>query len=349
MVSLELHDLLTFDDATDADDRSRLDGDRPVRRRHAARSLESRRPRPRARWPDRCTSRSTSGSRTAVDSAAGRPMPPPRCVGGGGTLRRRTRSCRGSGRRHPVLSGRRPGAGARHRRDRRATSVRAAVDPADHPTAAREHAGRLPGVGRTRSGDPHRDTATTWRRRRSSSNRGWRVGATTSPNRSGWHPRSPAAGRRGSSRATSGHRTRVIARGRTRCTRRAAARRSCGRRRSMPYAPPAPELDQELVQRGRRGDERRDERCYLRRWWRVRRSIFLCFFFRMRLRRFLINEPIRVATLSVVATVATRRYRGALDRPGSSNGKTAVFGAENRGSIPLPGAHECFSDRPRGR
>ena len=50
---------------------------------------------------------------------------------------------------------------------------------------------------------------------------------------------------------------------------------------------------------------------YLRRWWRVRRSIFLCFFLRMRLRRFLINEPIRVATLSVVARVATRRYRGA--------------------------------------
>ena len=39
---------------------------------------------------------------------------------------------------------------------------------------------------------------------------------------------------------------------------------------------------------------------YLRRWWRVRRSIFLCFFFRIRLRRFLINEPIRSATLAAV-------------------------------------------------
>ena len=29
----------------------------------------------------------------------------------------------------------------------------------------------------------------------------------------------------------------------------------------------------------------------MRRWWRVRRSIFLCFFLRMRLRRFLINDP----------------------------------------------------------
>ena len=46
----------------------------------------------------------------------------------------------------------------------------------------------------------------------------------------------------------------------------------------------------------------------MRRWWRVRRNIFLCFFFRMRLRRFLISEPIRVARLSVVATLATRGY-----------------------------------------
>ena len=57
------------------------------------------------------------------------------------------------------------------------------------------------------------------------------------------------------------------------------------------------------------GDKNRGiEANYLRRWWRVRRNIFLCFFFRMRLRRFLINEPIRVARLSVVATLATRGY-----------------------------------------
>ena len=30
---------------------------------------------------------------------------------------------------------------------------------------------------------------------------------------------------------------------------------------------------------------------YLRRWKRVRLSIFLCFFLRMRLRRFLISDP----------------------------------------------------------
>jgi hypothetical protein len=45
---------------------------------------------------------------------------------------------------------------------------------------------------------------------------------------------------------------------------------------------------------------------YLLRWCRVRRSIFLCFFFRMRFLRFLISEPIRRATLSAVARRATR-------------------------------------------
>jgi hypothetical protein len=37
----------------------------------------------------------------------------------------------------------------------------------------------------------------------------------------------------------------------------------------------------------------------LRRWNRVRRSIFLCFFLRMRLRRFLISEPMRAPTVLV--------------------------------------------------
>ena len=80
---------------------------------------------------------------------------------------------------------------------------------------------------------------------------------------------------------------------------------------------------------------------YLRRWWRVRRSIFLCFFLRIRLRRFLTSEPIRIATLQ--ATKGSpyiregRRYREARDRPGSFNGRTAVFGAAYRGSNPLPG------------
>ena len=38
----------------------------------------------------------------------------------------------------------------------------------------------------------------------------------------------------------------------------------------------------------------------------MRRSIFLCFFFRMRLRRFLIREPIRLATLAAAEVGATR-------------------------------------------
>ena len=36
-----------------------------------------------------------------------------------------------------------------------------------------------------------------------------------------------------------------------------------------------------------------------RRWKRVRFSIFLCFFFRMRLRRFLISEPMARGNLAV--------------------------------------------------
>lgn len=51
-------------------------------------------------------------------------------------------------------------------------------------------------------------------------------------------------------------------------------------------------------------------RCgYLRRWWRVRRSIFLCFFFRMRLRRFLINEPMRFLNLPPHPRKRKIRYR----------------------------------------
>ena len=51
----------------------------------------------------------------------------------------------------------------------------------------------------------------------------------------------------------------------------------------------------------------------LRRWWRVRRSIFLCFFFRMRLRRFLISEPTK-----------RRRYR---PRSSPTNRPVALRGA----------------------
>ena len=58
---------------------------------------------------------------------------------------------------------------------------------------------------------------------------------------------------------------------------------------------------------GAHGAGRRDpELSYLRRWWRVRRSIFLCFFLRMRLRRFLTSEPIRGATLPASCVIGVR-------------------------------------------
>ncbi|MEK0443364.1 MAG: hypothetical protein RL574_91 [Actinomycetota bacterium] len=38
-------------------------------------------------------------------------------------------------------------------------------------------------------------------------------------------------------------------------------------------------------------------RYLLLRWWRVRRSIFLCFFLRIRLRRRLTSDPMRATTL----------------------------------------------------
>ena len=75
---------------------------------------------------------------------------------------------------------------------------------------------------------------------------------------------------------------------------------------------------------------------YFLRWWRVRRSIFLCFFLRIRLRRFLISEPMRSATLpaTVIDAMVASRFRG------RSIGRTTDFGSVNRGSIPLPGARE---------
>ncbi len=43
---------------------------------------------------------------------------------------------------------------------------------------------------------------------------------------------------------------------------------------------------------------------HLRRWWRVRRIIFLCFFFRIRLRRFLMSEPTTADATAVVRKTA---------------------------------------------
>ena len=80
----------------------------------------------------------------------------------------------------------------------------------------------------------------------------------------------------------------------------------------------------------------------------------MCFFLRMRLRRFLISEPIGSETLAATAwnrrplreaifgaTVepqCTARRTVENDRPGSFNGRTAVFGAVYGGSNPPPGA-----------
>ena len=91
-------------------------------------------------------------------------------------------------------------------------------------------------------------------------------------------------------------------------------------------------LAEALAPRGLRGDADRPPRLrrsggdgggrarravgyLLRRWKRVRRSIFLCFFFRMRLRRFLISEPIRGGRLdgrSGPMRTALRRAAAAL-------------------------------------
>ncbi len=64
-----------------------------------------------------------------------------------------------------------------------------------------------------------------------------------------------------------------------------------------------------------------------RRWKRVRFSIFLCFFFRMRLRRFLINEPMARGTLAVspgpAPTARDRRRSGAGTRTPKTRTKTS--------------------------
>ena len=70
---------------------------------------------------------------------------------------------------------------------------------------------------------------------------------------------------------------------------------------------------------------------------RVALSIFLCFFLRMRLRRFLMREPMaadRVAKSGRPPPLGSV----ALVHRGSSNGKTAHFGCANGGSIPPPRA-----------
>ena len=66
---------------------------------------------------------------------------------------------------------------------------------------------------------------------------------------------------------------------------------------------------------------------FARRWKRVRFSIFLCFFLRMRLRRFLISEPMAGVT---VAAMARRRV---------------IHGRENLGHG-VAGRPPTFADDP---
>ena len=67
---------------------------------------------------------------------------------------------------------------------------------------------------------------------------------------------------------------------------------------------------------------------YLRRWWRVRRSIFLCFFLRIRLRRFLISEPIRAATLQGAEPLHTGPVRTSRIDRGVHSTLTGEHGGE---------------------
>ena len=161
------------------------------------------------------------------------------------------------------------------------------------PAAARQHAGRLPRLGRARRPDG-RGCATTSSRRRSWWRRSWRVARPH--RRAEW--RDAGAGRSGATWFVEGDSS-------TRC-------RRC-ERPGRPSSTPDPvthvlDIENHSDQIADRDAERR---CYLRRWWRVRRSIFLCFFLRMRLRRFLISEPIGPCTLPARWRLRRRprRYR----------------------------------------
>ena len=208
-------------------------------------------------------STSTRPSRPGAGSAAGRPTPPPSSGGPGST----TWPCRHrAGRRRPVLPGRRPGP----RPGRRGAGGAAPADRAHLHVgdAARRRVdpGRLPGLGRAGRSD-------RWaqRPRARGPGRGPRAGPVARPDPGGRRRAAHPGGQRGD----------LV---RRRCPPRPgrrAARRIGGR-------DAAPTARSVLRAVGRR---ERSVGYLLRRWWRVRRSIFLCFFFRMRLRRFLISEP----------------------------------------------------------
>ena len=156
-----------------------------------------------------------------------------------------------------LVGGRRPGDG--HRRDRRAAAVRGARAHAAHPAALDRHLGGLPPVGR--AGWAHRPTArTTSSRPRSRSSRAL----------AGWRDRLGDA--TGQDAATGGQRVDVVRRWRV------PGRDRGGRRRE----PTAPEGGRAVLP-GPTCRPGAASACAF--------SIFLCFFLRMRLRRFLIRDP----------------------------------------------------------
>ncbi len=300
MVSLDLHDVLTVDPRGHG-----LDG-------HRARSptgmplddIQPRRPRAATRSDGPPTSRSTSRSPTAAVSAAVRPTLPRCCAGPASGPPTVDVGARGAARRRrPVLPRRRAGTGHRHRRDRRTAPHVERDRHARDPAAGGQHPGRVPGLGRPRRTDGSRPE----RPRTGGARRGTAAGAVgeiasasaSAPPRC-W----PEVERPGSPRA---HMATPSPTWSTRAQRWSWHERC---RRTWPASEDGGAKP--VTRRGRRcrrsvRGER--DRNYLRRWWRVRRSIFLCFFFRMRLRRFLIREPIRRATLPAVARRATARYR----------------------------------------
>ena len=154
------------------------------------------------------------------------------------------------------------GGRARVTRDRRGRRAAAVRRPRPSRCSRRRSGARpRPSTARGTSWAARRPTAaTTSSRPRSRSSRGWPVArpasATRRAQRRGW----PAAARRGSSRARSPGDGRV------------------GRSPTTDRRPEAPAEPGGYLPAARR-------------WQRVRFSIFLCFFLRMRLRRFLISEP----------------------------------------------------------
>ena len=90
-----------------------------------------------------------------------------------------------------------------------------------------------------------------------------------------------------------------------------------------------------------------------RRWKRVRFSIFLCFFLRMRLRRFLISEPMAGCTVSPPPPRTLRTHDGARSGAGyrghtlagSSTGRTPDFGSGGWRFEPSP-ASPVTGSRP---